>query len=98
MVCRPYSGRTASRRVLFLSERGAKHPGRRYTRSKTVAMPWPTPDAHCGQSELGVPSEHGVDQRCGDAGTARSERMADCNRAAADVDFVWIKFQHSYAC
>ena len=51
-------------------------------------------DAHRRQAERGVAVVHGVDERRGDAGAACAERVADGDRAAADVDLRFVEFEH----
>ena len=61
------------------------------TRSNIVAIPCPTPMHIVARPSFGVAVDHGVNQRRGDPRTAGPERMADGDRAAADVDLLFVE-------
>src|SRR5260370_14556014 len=55
--------------------------------------PLPGPDAHGGEAEFRLPRFHGVNERGGNSGAARAQRMTERQGAAADIDLVRIGFQ-----
>src|SRR5437867_4498603 len=57
----------------------------------------PEANAHRGDAEIRATIDHRVDQRRRDAGAASPERMADGNRATADIDLRFIEAEHADA-